>query len=162
MESESAETPETEQAVNEATDLRVAMARIQRQLRTRSRSDVTPSQFSALARVEQDGPLRIGALAESEGCTAATMSRIVDGLEQRSLIERLTDPHDGRAALVRLSPQGGALLLELRARASDDLRRGLGDLSAIDRKAVQKAIPALMRLSDVLHSTERGTSARSA
>jgi DNA-binding MarR family transcriptional regulator len=151
------ETIETEHAVNEATDLRVAMARIQRQLRARSRSDVTPSQFSALARIEQDGPLRLGTLAESEGCTAATMSRIADGLEQRSLIERVTDPLDGRAALVRLSPQGGALLLELRTRASDALRRALGDLSTMDQSAIRKAIPALMRLTDALQSTDRST-----
>jgi DNA-binding MarR family transcriptional regulator len=152
------ETVETDHAVNEATDLRVAMARIHRQLRVRSRSDVTPSQFSALARVEQDGPLRLGALAELEGCTAATMSRIVDGLEQRSLIERVTDPLDGRAALVRLSPRGGALLLELRARASDALRRALSALSVLDQTAIRRATPALMRLSDALQSTDRGAS----
>jgi DNA-binding MarR family transcriptional regulator len=150
-----AETIETDDAVNEATDLRVAMARIHRQLRTRSQSDVTPSQFSALARVEQDGPVRLGALAELEGCTAATMSRIVDGLEQRSLIERVTDPLDGRAALVRLSPRGGELLLELRARASDALRTALSEMSVMDQSALRKAIPALMRLSDALQATDR-------
>jgi DNA-binding MarR family transcriptional regulator len=86
------------------------------------------------------------------------MSRIVDGLEQRSLIERVTDPLDGRAALVRLSPRGGALLLELRARASDALRRALSALSAVDQTAIRRATPALMRLSDALQSTDRGAS----
>src|SRR5664280_2715863 len=89
-------------AVEEATGLGVAIVRIQRQLRARSGSDMTPSQSSALARIEQDGPLRLGALAELEGTTAATMSRVIDSLADRSLIERVPDPVDGRASLVRL------------------------------------------------------------
>lgn len=49
--------------VEEASELSVALVRLQRQLRTRSGRDVTPTQASALSRVEQDGPLRLGALA---------------------------------------------------------------------------------------------------
>ena len=40
-------------AVEEASDLRVALLRIQRQLRSKTASDITPSQSSALSRIEQ-------------------------------------------------------------------------------------------------------------
>src|SRR5664279_2481745 len=141
-------------AVEEATGLGVAIVRIQRQLRARSGSDMTPSQSSALARIEQDGPLRLGALAELEGTTAATMSRVIDSLADRSLIERVPDPVDGRASLVRLSPEGGALLHGLRAGYTEALRGALAQLSAGERRVVRQSIPVLARLSDLLQSSD--------
>ena len=142
-------------AVEEASDLRVALLRIQRQLRTRSGSDITPSQSSALSRIEQSGPVRLGSLAELEGTTAATMSRVIDSLADRQLIERVPDPDDGRASLVRLSSQGGALLHGLRARYTEVLRSALAELSDDEQRLVRQAIPVLERLSDLLQSSDR-------
>jgi DNA-binding MarR family transcriptional regulator len=143
-------------AVEEASELRVALVRIQRQLRSRTAQDITPSQASALARIEQDGPLRLGTLAELEGTTAATMSRVSDSLEERTLIERVPDPLDGRASLVRLSPEGGALLATLRARNTEALRAALDELGDDERAALRTAIPVLERLSSLLQLSERG------
>jgi DNA-binding MarR family transcriptional regulator len=142
-------------AVEEASDLRVALLRIQRQLRTRSGSDITPSQSSALSRIEQSGPVRLGSLADLEGTTAATMSRVIDSLADRQLIERVPDPEDGRASLVRLSPQGGELLHELRARYTEALRAALAELGEEEQRRVRQAIPVLERLSDLLQSADR-------
>jgi len=142
-------------AVEEATGLGVAIVRIQRQLRARAGSDMTPSQSSALARIEQDGPLRLGALAELEGTTAATMSRVIDSLSDRRLIERVPDPLDGRASLVRLRPEGGALLQQLRTRYTEALRRAMAELTPTERRAVLGTIPVLARLSDLLQSADR-------
>ncbi len=142
-------------AVEEASDLRVALLRIQRQLRTRSGSDITPSQSSALSRMEQSGPVRLGTLAELEGTTAATMSRVIDSLADRQLIERVPDPADGRASLLRLSPEGGALLHGLRARYTEALRGALAELSDEEQRVVRRAIPVLERLSDLLQSSDR-------
>ncbi len=144
-------------AVEEASDLRVALLRIQRQLRTRSGSDITPSQSSALSRIEQSGPVRLGSLADLEGTTAATMSRVIDSLADRQLIERVPDPEDGRASLVRLSPQGGELLHGLRARYTEALRAALAELSDDEQRLVRQAIPVLERLSDLLQSSDRAT-----
>jgi len=141
--------------VEEATALGVAIVRIQRQLRARAGSDMTPSQSSALARIEQHGPLRLGALAELEGTTAPTMSRVVDSLSERDLIERVPDPLDGRASLVRLRPEGAALLQGMRARSSDALRRALAGLTGDERAAVRATVPALDRLGDLLQAADR-------
>jgi DNA-binding MarR family transcriptional regulator len=143
------------EAIEEATGLRVAIVRIQRQLRARSGSDITPSQSSALARIEQDGPLRLGALAEQEGTTAATMSRVIDSLADRNLIERVPDPHDGRASLVQLSPEGGALVHELRAHYTEALRHALAELTPAERQVIRETIPVMARLSELLQTTER-------
>ena len=148
---------EVDGAVEEASGLRVALVRIYRQLRTRSGSDITPSQSSALARIEQSGPIRLGSLAELEGTTAATMSRVIDSLAQRQLIDRVPDPLDGRASLIQLSPEGGALLHGLRVRNTEALRSALAELSPQQRKAVRQAIPVLELLSDLLQSPDRDT-----
>jgi DNA-binding MarR family transcriptional regulator len=145
-------------AVHEAAGLLVALTRITRQLRSRSRSaadDVTPSQTSALARIEQLGPLRLGALAEVEGTSAATMCRVVDGLEERHLITRVPDPVDGRASNLQLSSEGGALLSELRARSTEALRHALSELESGERDVVAQSIVVLERLSDLLNRGER-------
>ena len=142
-------------AIEEATGLRVAMVRIQRQLRDRSGSDITPSQSSALARIEQHGPLRLGALAELEGTTAATTSRVIDSLADRDLIERVPDPLDGRASLVQLSPEGGALVHELRAHYTEALRHALSQLTPAERTVIRRTIPVMARLSELLQATER-------
>ena len=142
-------------AIGEATGLGVAIVRIQRQLRARAGSDMTPSQSSALARIEQDGPLRLGALAELEGTTAATMSRVIDSLSARNLIERVPDPLDGRASLVQLSPAGGALVRELRAGYTEALRGALAELTPGERRVIREAIPVMARLSELLQAWER-------
>ena len=142
-------------AVEEATGLGVAIVRIQRQLRARAGSDMTPSQSSALARIEQDGPLRLGALADLEGTTAATMSRVIDSLSDRSLIERVPDPLDGRASLVRLRPEGGELLHRLRARYTEALRSALSELTPAEQKVIHDTIPVMARLSELLQASER-------
>ncbi|MGO8873787.1 MAG: MarR family winged helix-turn-helix transcriptional regulator [Acidimicrobiales bacterium] len=141
-------------AVKEALGLRVALVRLHRQLRARSGSGMTQSQASALARIEHSGAARIGHLAELEGTTAATMSRVVDSLEASGLIERVPDPLDGRASLVQLSTEGGAMLQELRARSTETLRRALALMGDDDRALIAAAIPALEQLSDLLQAME--------
>ena len=146
------EAGEQLRAVEEASGLRVALVRLQRQLRSKAASDITPSQSSALARIEQSGPVRLGTLAELEGTTAATMSRVIDSLAERHLVERVADPHDGRASLVQLSPQGGTLLHELQARYTEVLRGAMAELTGEEQRVVRRAIPVFERLSDLLQS----------
>ena len=99
--------------------------------------------------------MRLGTLAELEGTTAATMSRVIDSLADRHLIERVADPLDGRARLVRLSPEGGALLHRLRARYTEALRRAMAELSPPERKVIHDTIPVMARLSELLQASER-------
>lgn len=142
--------------VEEAAELRVVLVRLQRQLRARSDNYLTPSQSSVLARVEQCGPLRMGALAEAEGTSPATVSRHVDSLIQEGLIERVSDPVDGRASLVRASPEGASLLGELRACGTAALRNALDGLSPGERAMIRQALPALQALTERLQGGDDG------
>ncbi len=137
--------------VNEAVALRVALTRVHRQLRIRVGSDLTASQASALARIEQAGSLRLTALAELEGISSATMNRVVDSLVRRGLIERVADPLDRRAHLLKLGVEGNDLLIEIRARNTESLRAAISKLSESERETIRATIPALEHLSELLH-----------
>jgi DNA-binding MarR family transcriptional regulator len=141
--------------VEEAGQLRVTLVRLQRQLRARSDSVLTPSQTSVLARVEESGPLRMGALAKAEGTSPATVCRLIDDLAQDGLIERVPDPLDGRASLVQASPEGASLLGALRAHGTAALRSALDDLSVEERSVIRQALPALQALTDRLQGGGR-------
>jgi DNA-binding MarR family transcriptional regulator len=145
----------TRRDVEAATSLRVAIARLHRQLRLNATWDVTASQASTLARIEAGGRLRVGAVAELEGMSAATMSKIIDSLVERRLIKRVPDPQDGRVSLVQLSDEGGELLSELRTRGTQLLRQAIKQLNADDRTALGHAVPVLDRLGDLLQDATR-------
>jgi DNA-binding MarR family transcriptional regulator len=135
---------------DDAEALRVAFARLHRQLRLRMGRELTPSQSSALARIELTGPLRLGELAELEGTSAASMSKIVGSLEELGLVQRHPDVTDARANLLELSHRGGTLLAQLRARASAALQAAIGQLEPEDLAVLRRAIPVLEQISVLL------------
>ena len=87
--------------VDDAVALRTVIGRLWRQVRLSAGGELTPSQSSALARLDRDGPMRLGALAAAEGMSASTVSRIVASLEGPGYVERLADATDRRASPVR-------------------------------------------------------------
>ena len=70
---------------------------------------LTPPQFAALSQLwAQDGqPLKD--LAAGNGCTPATMTTIVDGLERKGLVSRRPHPGDRRSLLVHVTTEGAGL-----------------------------------------------------
>lgn len=67
-------------------------------------------------------------LAEAYGVAKATITGLIDGLERDSLVERLADPTDRRASLVRLTAAGQAFLerfLPAHFRGLSELMSGL-------------------------------------
>lgn len=68
--------------------------------------DFSVAQVAALHLVDQEGPVRVTALATSLGLSASAGSRLVDGLVQRGLLARQEDPEDRRAKTLELTPLG--------------------------------------------------------
>lgn len=135
---------------DDAEALRVAVTRIHRALRGRLGWQVTAAQSSALARVESEGPLRLGALAQREGVSAATMSKVVDGLVELGLVERVADEDDRRASLVRMSAAGTERLAHLRATSVELIHQAIARLSEWERSRLDGALPVLTQLADDL------------
>jgi DNA-binding MarR family transcriptional regulator len=67
--------------------------------------DITPSHQSVFRHLPTDGA-RITELAESAQITKQSMGALVRQLEQGGYLERVPDPTDGRAVLIRRTERG--------------------------------------------------------
>jgi DNA-binding MarR family transcriptional regulator len=74
------------------------------------------------------------------------MTSLVNRLEAAGQAERISDPADGRVALVRITDRGRAVLAQRHAARTELLRRELGALDHADRAALVAAVPAITRL----------------
>ena len=126
----------------------VAIARLTRRMRRNAPVALSHGSITALATVMNEGPIRVGDLATSEGVRAPTMTRIVDGLVVDGYAERIPDPADGRACLVRATPAGIELLRGARTARAQVLAAGLDRLPGEQRAAVVAALPAIEALAD--------------
>lgn len=81
--------------------------------RIRQRQPGDPVDFSAfpiLKLLSHQGPMRLSGLAQQIGLDASTVSRHARQLEDRGLLERTSDPDDGRASRVAVSAAGEVCL----------------------------------------------------
>jgi DNA-binding MarR family transcriptional regulator len=72
--------------------------------------------------VADDRRLRLSALAEAAGLSLSRVSRLVDGLERRGLVERRACPGDGRAVNAVLTPAGQELAREAQGTHAAEVR----------------------------------------
>ncbi|MFD8323242.1 MarR family winged helix-turn-helix transcriptional regulator [Kitasatospora purpeofusca] len=127
--------------------LRLVIARLHRRLAQSSAGqEFTFAQQSAIARIEQHGPLRLGELAALEGVSAPSMTRTVGPLVTAGVVERLPDPTDGRSFLVAIAPAGADLLAGIRRQRSEHLARRAEALAPDEQALLLAALPVLEHL----------------
>lgn len=126
-----------------AAHLRIAIARTARRLRQEAGGGLSPSLTAALASVERHGPLTPSELAARERVQRPTATRIVARLAEAGLITRTPDPEDRRSSLLAISPEGRALLKELRTRKDAFLAERLRRLPPEDRATLDRAADIL-------------------
>jgi DNA-binding MarR family transcriptional regulator len=137
----------TERSVETAARLRLVMMRLARALRKQGSTVLSPSQVSALASVDEFGPLRISALAALESVGAPVATRVVASLEDLGLLKRTEDPDDKRASLVELSHHGRDVLAALWSERTIGLSSRMERLTPAERTRVELALPALEKLA---------------
>jgi DNA-binding MarR family transcriptional regulator len=70
------------------------------------RDTLSASAALVVNRLHSEGPMRLTALAEAEGASQSGMTQLVQRMERQGLLERWSDPDDGRASLVMLGEAG--------------------------------------------------------
>jgi DNA-binding MarR family transcriptional regulator len=129
------------------------------QLARWSRRQVPPtmslSTLSALDRLDSEGPLRVSDLTEREALTQPGMTLLVNRLAGAGLAERVPDPTDRRAVLVRVTEAGRAVLAERRGLRAHALRDRLVQLDPHDRDLLMAALPAIERLIATSDATRK-------
>jgi len=100
---------------------------------------LTPPRASALSVLVFRGPVTMSQLAEAEQVRRPTITRLVDGLERRGLVRRVSHAGDGRVQLVEATAAGRGLLQKGRARRVERLMGGIVDLDAEDQRVLARA-----------------------
>jgi DNA-binding MarR family transcriptional regulator len=91
----------------------VLLARLHRELAAAGFPDVRPAHGYVFQYTQPDGS-RLTEIARHAGLAKPTVLAAVDDLEQLGYAERLPDPNDRRAKIVRLTPRGIAAATEAR------------------------------------------------
>ncbi|HJP76106.1 MAG TPA: MarR family transcriptional regulator [Pseudonocardiaceae bacterium] len=132
--------------------LRLIIGRIARRLRQNHESgELTLSEVSVLSRLEREGASTPSALAEHERVRPQAMATTLAALEERGLLDRHPDPHDGRRVVMTLTEQGRATVLHRRSESVERLITVLeNEFSAAELRTLDAALPLLDRLSEEL------------
>ncbi len=91
-------------------------------------------------------PHRITELAAGEGVTQPAITRLVDRLQARGWVARESDPRDGRAVVVRLTPFGLEVCARLRAEYQALVHEEMAALADGDVEILAGAIDVLDEL----------------
>jgi DNA-binding MarR family transcriptional regulator len=106
--------------------------------------EVRPAYGSILLPLFEEDGLRMGALAARARLSKQTMTTLIRLMEEAGLVTRETDPHDGRASLVRLTarsrefaPMAAQVVAELEGRIA---RRLTADIYRALRAGLKEAM----------------------
>lgn len=92
------------------------------------------SAYGIMARLADDGPQRLGALASAFGLDPSTITRQVQSLEKAGLATRSIDASDRRASILKLTDEGVEVLERTRSHRRERLHAVLGDWADQDRE----------------------------
>lgn len=111
-------------------------------------TDIERSEATLVASLAQLGPIRMSALAEAVRLDISTVSRQISRLVSADLVERQTDPDDGRAYLLVLSGRGEDVSERLRQAKAAWITALLDDFSSDEQVALADL---LERLTAAMH-----------
>ena len=128
-------------------------ARLHTELAAAGFADLSPAQFVVFQHLPAEGA-RVSELAARAQITKQSMGYLVDYLAARGYVERLPDPADGRAAIVRLTERGWAVDQAARA-----ISRGVEEEWArrLGRRRMDQLRDLLERLVTSLETEPRST-----
>jgi DNA-binding MarR family transcriptional regulator len=101
---------------------------------------LTPGEGRALAHAARAGMVRQNVLAERIGIEAMTLSTYIDRLEAKGLVERVPDPDDRRAKLVRLTVAASDALGGVNAAAASIRAEASASMTAADWTALLRLL----------------------
>jgi DNA-binding MarR family transcriptional regulator len=102
-------------------------------------SGLSAARLSALSVLVFAGSRTLGELAAAEQVRPATMTRIVQALEQEGLVRRESDPEDGRVTRLSATAKGMRVMWRGRERRVTNLAALLGRLSQAEIARVHEA-----------------------
>ena len=105
--------------------------------------EVTPTQFAALAKLDDVGPISQNQLGRLIAMDPATIFGVVGRLAKRGYVRQSVDKSDARVVLVTLTDEGRAAVQRMRAVAAEVSRRTLEPLTAKEADTLLKLVAKL-------------------
>ena len=99
-------------------------------------ANLTPTQWAALAKLNETGPCSQNQLGRLTAMDVATIKGVIDRLTSRGLTETSSDPEDGRRLLVSLTRAGQQLAEKAAPNALAISRQTLAPLDTREREAL--------------------------
>jgi DNA-binding MarR family transcriptional regulator len=106
-------------------------------------TELTPTQFAAIAKAFELGPVSQAELGRATAMDAATIKGVIDRLEARGLVETAPCGDDRRRVLVRLTPDGTRLFAALSGRAAGVTAETLAPLTTDERTILLRLLRKL-------------------
>lgn len=105
--------------------------------------------LSVLHTLSRKSPMRLTELTATEQITQSAITQLVTRLERDGLVERRSDPSDGRVVLVHITEKGAEVIESRRSERVAHLTKFFGELTPEEKAAIAAAVPALKRLAKV-------------
>ncbi|MFN0283763.1 MAG: MarR family winged helix-turn-helix transcriptional regulator [Kineosporiaceae bacterium] len=122
-------------------------ARVMQALAAAGFDDVTPAQGRVFQRVGVHGT-RLTDLAEQARISKQTAGFLVDQLERAGYVERVPDPTDARARLVRVAPRGEAAVRAARVVEAEVEAEWTQHLGGRDAEHLHRTLTRLREITD--------------
>ena len=105
--------------------------------------NLTPTQWAALAKLQETGPCSQNQLGRLTSMDVATIKGVIDRLTARGLTETSPDPEDGRRLLVSLTRAGQQLAEKAAPNALAISRETLAPLDPKERELLMELLAKL-------------------
>lgn len=105
--------------------------------------DMCLSDFAILEALLHKGPQPVRDLARRTELTSGSMTAAIDRLEKRRLVARTDHATDRRAWLIRLTPEGDALIKKVFAGHAEAMERAMRGLSKSERATLTNLLKRL-------------------
>ncbi|MGD0063051.1 MAG: MarR family transcriptional regulator [Streptosporangiaceae bacterium] len=135
-----------------AAALRVSIGLLLRRLRqVRAEGELSLPESSALVRLDRGGPATSGELAKLEQISPQSMGATLAALEARGLIDRRSDPQDGRRVVLSVTGAGRDVLQDKRNARTEAMARALeAGFTPAEVRQLMVVAPLLERLAQSL------------
>jgi DNA-binding MarR family transcriptional regulator len=121
----------------------VAIHLLRRLQREDARLGLSGARLSALSVLVYGGPRTLGKLADAEGVSPPSMTRLVTAMEAEGLVAREKNAADGRSVIIRASAEGERTLIRGREQRVEALAGWLADLSRDGLTGLDRATATL-------------------
>ena len=100
---------------------------------------LTPGHLKVLMLLKEDAAPPMGSLADDMGVHASMATWLIDGLEERGMVERRTGPTDRRVKTIQLTRKGA----KIKAQLLEAMYEPPPEFLALDRERLEALIGAL-------------------